>query len=178
MGYGVAMRKQSYTHVSAEERETVSLGLTHGHSHRTMARVLGRAPRTVSREAARHTARGRPLSRLYGAQVQAVSFRIDVACASAREATVHPAHGPRVFVQNPFTMMLDRLFACPVSVVHNLSGSSVRVFHPRAELFVAPRGPRIDDRRDVRPRGRVELDSSGLDQLALRLRELFTITVT
>ena len=79
---------------------------------------------------------------------------------------------------NPVTVMLDRLFTCPVSVVHTLSGSSVHVFHPRAKLFVAPRGPRIDDRRDVRPRGRVEMGSSGLDQLALRLRELFTITVT
>jgi hypothetical protein len=67
MGYGVAMPKHCYTHLSAEDRETVSLGLTHGHSLRTMARVLGRAPRTVSREAARHTAQGRPLSRLYGA---------------------------------------------------------------------------------------------------------------
>src|SRR5512141_1374428 len=84
MGYGVAMRKQSYTHVSAEERETVSLGLTHGHSLRTMARVLGRAPRTVSREAARHTARGRPLSRLYGAQVQAAAS----ACQPRRPRTL------------------------------------------------------------------------------------------
>jgi IS30 family transposase len=46
--------------MNAEDRETLSLGLTHGHSLRTMARVLGRAPRTVSREAARNTARGRP----------------------------------------------------------------------------------------------------------------------
>jgi IS30 family transposase len=37
-----------------------------------MARVLGRAPRTVSREAARHTARGRPY-RACTAQVQAVA---------------------------------------------------------------------------------------------------------
>jgi hypothetical protein len=43
MGYGVAMPKQSYTLLSAEDRETLSLGLTHGHSLRTMARVLGRA---------------------------------------------------------------------------------------------------------------------------------------
>ena len=44
MGYGVAMPKKSYRHMSAEERETVSLGLAQGHSLRTMAAVLGRAP--------------------------------------------------------------------------------------------------------------------------------------
>ena len=54
------MPKRSYRHMSAEERETLSLGLTHGHSLRTMARVLGRAPSTVSRESARNTTRGRP----------------------------------------------------------------------------------------------------------------------
>ena len=36
--------------MSAEERETVSLGLARGHSLRTMATVLRRAPSTVSRE--------------------------------------------------------------------------------------------------------------------------------
>jgi IS30 family transposase len=40
--------------MSAEERETLSLGLAHGHSLRTMASVLGRAPSTVSREHARN----------------------------------------------------------------------------------------------------------------------------
>jgi hypothetical protein len=40
MGYGVAMLKKFYTHLSAEDRET--LGLAHGHSLRTMATVLGR----------------------------------------------------------------------------------------------------------------------------------------
>ena len=43
----------------AEERETVSLGLARGHSLRTMAWVLGRAPSTVSRESARNVTRGR-----------------------------------------------------------------------------------------------------------------------
>ena len=56
MGYGVAMPKQCYIHLSAEDRETLSLGLTHGHSFRTMARVLGRAPSTVSRELAHRLA--------------------------------------------------------------------------------------------------------------------------
>ena len=46
--------------MSAEERETLSLGLAHGHSLRAMATVLGRAPSTVSRESARNTTRGRP----------------------------------------------------------------------------------------------------------------------
>ena len=43
--------------MSAEDRETLSLGLAHGHSLRTMARVLGRAPSTVSREHARNAMR-------------------------------------------------------------------------------------------------------------------------
>ena len=67
MGYGVAMRKQYYTHLSAEDRETLSLGLAHSHSLRTRATVLGRVPSIVSRESARNTLRGRPYSRLYGA---------------------------------------------------------------------------------------------------------------
>ena len=58
MGYGVAMRTRFYRHMSAEERETLSLGLAHGHSLRTMASVLGRAPCTVSRELARNAVRG------------------------------------------------------------------------------------------------------------------------
>ena len=44
--------------MSAEERETLSLGLAHGQSLRTMASVLGRAPSTVSREHARNAVRG------------------------------------------------------------------------------------------------------------------------
>ena len=60
LGYGVAMPKRSYRHRSAEDRETLSLGLAHGHSLRTMATVLGRAPSTVSRESARNTPQGRP----------------------------------------------------------------------------------------------------------------------
>ncbi len=55
MGYGVAMRTRCYQQLSAEERATVSLGLAQGHSLRTMARILGRAPSTVSREVARNT---------------------------------------------------------------------------------------------------------------------------
>jgi IS30 family transposase len=54
MGYGVAMPTKSYRHMNAEERETLSLGLAHGHSLRTMATVLRRAPSTVSRESARN----------------------------------------------------------------------------------------------------------------------------
>ena len=51
------MPKNCYTHMSVEERETLSLGLAQGQSLRTMARVLKRAPSTVSREHARN-ARG------------------------------------------------------------------------------------------------------------------------
>ena len=60
MGYGVAMSTRSYRHMSAEDRETLSVGLAHGHSLRMMARVLGRAPSTLSRECARNTTRGHP----------------------------------------------------------------------------------------------------------------------
>jgi hypothetical protein len=67
MGYGVAMRTRSYTHMSPEERETLSLGLARGHSLRTMARLLVRAPSTLSREYARTTTRGSTLSSLHGA---------------------------------------------------------------------------------------------------------------
>jgi IS30 family transposase len=58
MGYGVAMGTRSYRHISAEDRETLSLGLAHGQSLRTMASVLGRAPSPVRREWARNTTRG------------------------------------------------------------------------------------------------------------------------
>ncbi len=54
------MTKRCYTHVSDAERETLSVGLAHGQSLRTMASVLGRAPSTVSRECVRNAARGQP----------------------------------------------------------------------------------------------------------------------
>jgi hypothetical protein len=44
MGSGVAMPKQCYMHLNVEERETLSLGLAHGQSLRTMATVLRRVP--------------------------------------------------------------------------------------------------------------------------------------
>jgi transposase, IS30 family len=66
------MHTRSYRHLSADERETLSLGSAHGHSVRTMARVLGRAPSTVSREVARNATRGQPY-RAWTAQTQAVA---------------------------------------------------------------------------------------------------------
>jgi IS30 family transposase len=54
------MKKKCYTHLSHEERETLSLGLAQGHSIRTMATVLGRAPSTLSRESARNATKGHP----------------------------------------------------------------------------------------------------------------------
>ena len=66
------MTKRCYTHLSAEDRETVSLGLTQGESLRALARVLGRAPSTLSREYARNTTRGRPY-RACTAQSQAAT---------------------------------------------------------------------------------------------------------
>jgi IS30 family transposase len=59
MDYGVAMPMRSYRHMSAEERETVSLGLAQGHALRELARCLGRSPSTVSREVARNVTRSR-----------------------------------------------------------------------------------------------------------------------
>ena len=53
------MSKKCYRHMSIDERETLSLGLAQGQSLRTMARVLRRAPSTLSREHARN-ARGHP----------------------------------------------------------------------------------------------------------------------
>jgi transposase, IS30 family len=60
MGYGVAMPMRCYRRMSTEDRETLSLGLAHGHSLRTKASVLGRAPSTVSRESSRNASRDRP----------------------------------------------------------------------------------------------------------------------
>ena len=54
------MLTRTYRHMSAEDRETLSLGLAQGHSLRLMARALGRSPSTLSREFARNTPRGRP----------------------------------------------------------------------------------------------------------------------
>lgn len=54
------MKKTSYTHMSIEERATLSLGLAQGYSLRTMATVLGRAPSTISRESARNTTKSHP----------------------------------------------------------------------------------------------------------------------
>jgi IS30 family transposase len=68
--------------MSAEERETLSLGLAHGHSLQTMASVLGRAPSTVSRELARNVTRGRPY-RACTAQTQAAT-RTSSATATAQ----------------------------------------------------------------------------------------------
>ncbi len=78
MGYGVAMSTRCYTHLSAEERETLSLGLVQGQSLRRLARLLGRAPSTLSREYARNTTRGHP-------------YR---ACMAQNHATAR-AHHPR-----------------------------------------------------------------------------------
>jgi IS30 family transposase len=72
MGYGVAMTTTCYRHMSAEERETLSLGLARGHSLRAMAAILRRAPSTLSREVARNVTRGQPY-RACTAQTQAAT---------------------------------------------------------------------------------------------------------
>mgnify|MGYP000681086684 FL=1 len=54
------MNKKCYTHLSFEERETLSLGVAQGQTLRTLATVLGRTPRTLSREQARNAPSGGP----------------------------------------------------------------------------------------------------------------------
>ncbi len=49
MGYGVAMRTRSYRHMSAEERETLSLGLAHGSRRREEFTALRRQALKVGR---------------------------------------------------------------------------------------------------------------------------------
>ncbi len=83
MGYGVAMPKTGYTHLSAEEREPMSLGLAHGHSPRTMASVVvGQIPSTVSRELVRNAARGRSYR---GCRVQTLATVRNVSTAGSRQ---------------------------------------------------------------------------------------------
>ena len=72
------MPTRSYRHLTAEERETLSLGLARGQSLRAMARILGRAPSTLSREVARNAPCDRP-------------YR---ACTAQSHATAR-AHHPR-----------------------------------------------------------------------------------
>ena len=78
------MTKTCYTHLSPEERATLSLGLAQGQSLRMIARVLGRAPSTLSRECARNTTRGQPY-RASTAQTQAVAR----ACQPRRPRKLH-----------------------------------------------------------------------------------------
>jgi IS30 family transposase len=56
-GIAPAIRKRSARALSNTERETISRGLSSGHSIRRMAVELGRAPSTVSREIKRHGGR-------------------------------------------------------------------------------------------------------------------------
>ena len=66
------MNKKTYTHLSFEERETLSFGLFQGQTFRTMATVLGRSPSTLSREYTRNTPRTLPY-RACTAQTRAVA---------------------------------------------------------------------------------------------------------
>jgi IS30 family transposase len=96
------MRKPCYTHLSIEERETLSLGLAQGYSLRTMARVLGRAPSTVSREYARN-ARGHPYRACTAQRLAAARARPTPAGASTAGPVVvavcpNPP-GPGVFAR-------------------------------------------------------------------------------
>jgi len=58
-GYRPARRRRSQRVLSLAEREEISRGLAAGRSLREVARGLGRAPSTVSREVARHGGRRR-----------------------------------------------------------------------------------------------------------------------
>ncbi|MEO8342045.1 MAG: helix-turn-helix domain-containing protein, partial [Nitrospirota bacterium] len=66
------MRTSSFRHMRAEGRETLRLGLAHGHSLRARASMLERAHNTVSRELGHTRTRGHP-SRAWTAQVQAAT---------------------------------------------------------------------------------------------------------
>ena len=72
------MGKNSDTHLRIEDREPRSLGLAQGPSWRMRARVVGRAPRTVSRDAARN-GRGHP----------------DRACTAQHQAAARARHPQR-----------------------------------------------------------------------------------
>jgi len=61
------MRTNGSTHMSIEERETLSLGLAQGQSLRTMATVLGRAPQHREPRT-RPQCEGAPVSGLPGAE--------------------------------------------------------------------------------------------------------------
>ena len=69
MGYGVAMPTRSYRHMSAEERETVSLGLAQGHSLREMARCWAVAQHGESRSGPQCDT-GPTVSSLHGTHVR------------------------------------------------------------------------------------------------------------
>lgn len=68
------MNNKPYTHLSFEERETLSLGLAQGQSLTQMATVLGRAPSTLSRERTRNATRPSPY-RACTAHTQATNRR-------------------------------------------------------------------------------------------------------
>jgi IS30 family transposase len=68
-GVAVRPRKRSTLRLSIVEREEISRGLTAGHSLRRIARQLGRAPSTVSREVMRNA--GRRRYRAWRAETQA-----------------------------------------------------------------------------------------------------------
>ena len=71
MGYGVAMTKTCSTHVTPEERATLSLGLTQGHLLRVIARVW--ATRPAPQAASYHT--GPPAVSLCGAKLNLLNPR-------------------------------------------------------------------------------------------------------
>ena len=72
MGSGVAMATRSYRHMSAEDRETLSLELGPWPFVADDGQSVGASPRTLSRESARNTARGHPY-RACTAQTQATA---------------------------------------------------------------------------------------------------------
>ncbi len=137
MSYGVAMQTRSYRHMSAEERETLSLGLARGHSLRAMATLLRRAPSTLSRECARNTTRGRP-------------YRACTAQAVAATRARHPQR-PRK-LQDPWLWQYVRTQLVQGCSPEQIAGRLRRAYpadmrkHLSVEtiyaaLYVLPRGP-------------------------------------
>ena len=150
--------------MSAEARETVSVGRAQGQSLRMMARVLGRAPSTLSRESARNAMRGRPYLACW-----AHTVATGRACQPRRPRTLlDPWLGQ--YVRTPLIKgcsleqiagRLDRAY--PDDMSTQLSTETIDV-----GLYVRPRGARRSElltalrqaRKARRPRARGPIDAA------------------
>lgn len=151
------MPTKCYAHLSAEDRETLSLGLAQGHSLRRMANVLGRAPSTISRESARNSMQGR-------------SYRACTAQTLARARACQPRRSRKLvdpwLWQYVHTQLLQgcspeqiagRLrHAYPDDMRKHLSTETIY-----AGLYVLPRGALRSELLSVRRARRAALEREG-----------------